>query len=121
MDIEHIETIAAIATPPGKGGVGIIRISGRLAAEIAAQITQQNLNAKNCSVHVDSWIKTACRYRFRHSPLLSRPRLLYRRRRTRTPSAWRLGCLKHAAYGECWHLGARLARPGEFTERAYSK
>lgn len=31
---EH-DTIAAIATPPGRGGVGIIRISGRAVAEIA--------------------------------------------------------------------------------------
>jgi len=34
-----IDTIAAIATPPGKGGVGIIRISGSLSLEIAKRIT----------------------------------------------------------------------------------
>lgn len=38
------ETIAAIATPPGVGGVGIIRISGRHAVSIAAKST-------NCPVH----------------------------------------------------------------------
>ncbi|MBI3211454.1 MAG: tRNA modification GTPase [Simkania negevensis] len=32
------ETIAAIATPPGEGGVAIIRISGKEAVSIAAQI-----------------------------------------------------------------------------------
>lgn len=32
------ETIAAIATPPGEGGVAIIRISGDLALEIASQV-----------------------------------------------------------------------------------
>ena len=32
------DTIAAIATPPGTGGVGIIRISGPAAADIARQI-----------------------------------------------------------------------------------
>ncbi len=32
------ETIAAIATPPGAGGIGIIRISGSRAVEVAAQI-----------------------------------------------------------------------------------
>lgn len=36
----EIETIAAIATPPGKGGVGIIRISGPRARAIALNITQ---------------------------------------------------------------------------------
>ncbi|OQX47704.1 MAG: hypothetical protein B0D85_00750, partial [Candidatus Sedimenticola endophacoides] len=29
------ETIAAIATPPGVGGVGIVRVSGERAAAIA--------------------------------------------------------------------------------------
>ena len=29
------DTIAAIATPPGRGGVGIVRVSGRGVAEIA--------------------------------------------------------------------------------------
>ncbi len=32
------ETIAAIATPPGRGGIGIIRISGPLSRRIAEQI-----------------------------------------------------------------------------------
>lgn len=32
------DTIAAIATPPGNGGVGVIRISGPLAANIARQL-----------------------------------------------------------------------------------
>ena len=32
------DTIAALATPPGKGGVGIIRVSGPLASSIATQI-----------------------------------------------------------------------------------
>ena len=29
------DTIAAIATPPGKGGIGIVRVSGPLAASTA--------------------------------------------------------------------------------------
>jgi len=36
--IETIDTIAAVATPPGKGGVGIIRVSGPLATTIAKNI-----------------------------------------------------------------------------------
>ncbi len=34
----HGETIAAIATPPGEGGVAIIRISGKAALTVAAKI-----------------------------------------------------------------------------------
>lgn len=35
---EIIDTIAAIATPPGRGGVGIVRVSGPKSAEIATKI-----------------------------------------------------------------------------------
>ncbi len=38
-----LETITAIATPPGKGGVGIIRISGKDAKKIAETITKKIL------------------------------------------------------------------------------
>ena len=31
------ETIAAIATPAGKGGIGVVRVSGPLVAEIAVK------------------------------------------------------------------------------------
>lgn len=36
-------TIAAIATPPGRGGVGVIRLSGAKAYEIAATLSKQPL------------------------------------------------------------------------------
>ncbi len=35
-DMLRDDTIAAIATPPGRGGVGIIRISGPAAADIGS-------------------------------------------------------------------------------------
>lgn len=38
MTKQNIDTIAAIATPPGRGGVGIIRVSGPLAKPIAEKI-----------------------------------------------------------------------------------
>lgn len=36
--MSQLDTITALATPPGRGGVGILRISGRLAAEVARQL-----------------------------------------------------------------------------------
>lgn len=38
MPDQNTDTIAAIATPPGRGGVGIIRVSGPLAKEISEKI-----------------------------------------------------------------------------------
>ncbi|MCQ8104432.1 tRNA uridine-5-carboxymethylaminomethyl(34) synthesis GTPase MnmE [Methylomonas sp. SURF-2] len=40
------DTIAAIATPPGNGGVGIIRISGPAAFDIGRQITRKTLKPR---------------------------------------------------------------------------
>jgi len=38
MADQNIDTIAAIATPPGRGGVGIIRVSGPLVKDISEKI-----------------------------------------------------------------------------------
>lgn len=43
---QHQSTIVALATPPGKGGVGIVRVSGPLCAEVARQITGKKLKAR---------------------------------------------------------------------------
>src|SRR3990167_5255515 len=40
------DTITAIATPPGRGGVGIVRISGTDAKSIAIKITQKQLQPR---------------------------------------------------------------------------
>ena len=36
--MSHSDTIVAQATPPGRGGVGILRISGAKAAEVAQAV-----------------------------------------------------------------------------------
>ena len=38
MEFDNIDTIAAVATAPGRGGVGIVRVSGNKAAAIAEAI-----------------------------------------------------------------------------------
>lgn len=43
--MQHQTTIAAIATPLGRGGVGVIRLSGPKAYAIAEQLTQKTLPA----------------------------------------------------------------------------
>jgi tRNA modification GTPase len=43
------DTIAAPATPPGRGGVGMIRISGSLVPSIAQTILKKNLKARRAS------------------------------------------------------------------------
>ena len=43
MDAETGTTIAAVATPPGRGGVGVIRLSGPQAAAVAQRLTGKPL------------------------------------------------------------------------------
>ncbi len=43
------DTIAAIATPPGRGGVGIIRISGKLSSSIAKTLLKTELKIRDAS------------------------------------------------------------------------
>ncbi|KMT65975.1 tRNA uridine-5-carboxymethylaminomethyl(34) synthesis GTPase MnmE [Catenovulum maritimum] len=40
------DTIAAIATAPGRGGVGIIRVSGSLATQVAEQVLKKQLSPR---------------------------------------------------------------------------
>jgi tRNA modification GTPase len=46
MSAPNFSTIAAIATPVGYGGVGIVRVSGRDAKNIAEKITQKKLKSR---------------------------------------------------------------------------
>ena len=46
------ESIVAVATPPGRGGIGIVRVSGPKAASIARQILGTAVPARQ-AVHAD--------------------------------------------------------------------
>jgi tRNA modification GTPase len=41
-----VDTIAAIATPPGKGGVGVIRLSGPIALDIGQRLSSKKLTPR---------------------------------------------------------------------------
>lgn len=115
------DTIAAIATPPGRGGVGIIRLSGPAAATIGQAIM---------GWPADRALQARHAY---YTPFLDDSRqaldeglLIY----FRAPNSFTgedvvelqghggpvvLDMLLQSAL----RLGARLARPGEFSERAF--
>ena len=52
--IQEFDTIAAISTPLGMGGVGVIRISGDKSFEIAKKISTKNIFKPNHITHC--WI-----------------------------------------------------------------
>jgi tRNA modification GTPase len=110
-------TIAAIATAAGPGGVGIVRVSGPAALTIA-----QALSAR--APKVGRVVYTA--FRDASGELIDDGLLLafaaphsYTGEDVVELQAHGSPVLLAALLARCCELGARLARPGEFTERAF--
>jgi tRNA modification GTPase len=111
------ETIAAIATAPGRGGVGIIRLSGSRALEIGQGITGRQLQPRHA---------TFSTYSDRADRALDQGITLYFPAPTSFTGEDVVELQAHGGpvildmlLRECCQLGARPARPGEFSERAY--
>ncbi len=111
------DTIAAIATPTGSGGVGIIRISGPAVQGIAGHISNKPLQARTAifSHFLDA-----------DNCIIDSGLLLY----FPAPASYTgEDVLELQGHGgsvvlnmllrRVLNLGARLANPGEFTERAF--
>jgi tRNA modification GTPase len=114
------DTIVAIATPPGVGAIGVIRLSGKEAIEIINQLfPSKNLTAQSThTLHVglikegDIVIDEAVISLFK------------------TPKSYtgenvvEISChgspyVQQQVVQACIRKGARMARPGEFTQRAF--
>lgn len=112
------DTIVAIATPPGRGGVGIIRLSGPKAYSMAFFISgKKNLQPR---------IATYCGFFNSNNELIDQGLMIY----FKAPFSFTgEDVVEIHAHGspvvldilikECVKAGARLARPGEFSERAF--
>lgn len=111
------DTIAAIATPPGAGGIGIVRISGPRARAIAQALTGKNPQARKVYF---------CAFRDGDGATLDRGLAVY----FAAPGSFTgEDVLELHAHGSpvvlnlllqrACELGARAARPGEFSERAF--
>ena len=111
------DTIYAIATPPGTGGIGVIRLSGPEAHAIAEQVTGRRLEPRHahlCAFHdaegsvVDSGIAL-----FFPGPASFTGEDVVELQGHGGPVVQQLLSRRLAG------LGARAARPGEFSERAF--
>ena len=116
------ETIAAIATAPGEGGIGIIRISGSRAEEILGRAVQR------AGVAREAWESHRMYYGFLRSGeeiLDEGMAVLMRAPRSYTREDVAEIQLHGGSYvlGKgleiCLKEGAVLAAPGEFTRRAF--
>jgi tRNA modification GTPase len=111
------DTIAAIATPPGRGGIGIVRVSGALARDILEQIAGDGIEPRLAVLRA---------FRAHDGELIDRGLVLFfegPRSFTGEDIAELHGhggpVVMDLLLAAAIDAGARLARPGEFTERAF--
>lgn len=119
--------IAAIATPPGRGGVGVVRVSGHDLANFAQRLTGRFADS-SASPQVFPQARQAhlCRFLAQDGSALDEGLLLY----FAAPHSYTgediVELQGHGGpvvmqmlLGRCLELGARPAEPGEFTRRAF--
>ncbi|MBI3376074.1 MAG: tRNA uridine-5-carboxymethylaminomethyl(34) synthesis GTPase MnmE [Betaproteobacteria bacterium] len=113
----HADTIAAIATPPGRGGIGIVRVAGGRAADVSRALTGRLSPARRA---------TRAEFRDAQGTLIDSGLALF------FPAPYSYTgepVLELHGHGgmvvmqllltACLDAGARLAEPGEFTRRAF--
>lgn len=111
------DTIAALATPPGRGGVAVIRVSGTLVPDIADAILGRL---------PDPRVARLCAFRDVDGSTIDRGLALYFPAPASFTGEHVLELQGHGSPMLCdlvlarlLELGARLAQPGEFSQRAF--
>ncbi|HSH29166.1 MAG TPA: hypothetical protein VK971_04590 [Thiohalobacter sp.] len=111
------DTIAAIATPAGRGGVGIVRLSGPDVPKIATDWLGQLPESRRAELHS---------FRAVDGAAIDQGIALYFPAPHSFTGEHVLELHGHGGpivmdllLSRCLELGARLARPGEFSERAF--
>jgi len=111
------DTIAAIATPAGRGGVGVVRVSGPGAPDIARALTGTLPEPRRARLSA---------FRDAHGETIDEGLALF----FPAPHSYTGEAVvelqghggpvvMHALLSACLDAGARLAEPGEFTRRAF--
>ena len=111
------DTIAAIATPSGRGGVGVIRLSGKGLGTLAQALAGKAPNPR---------VATLATFRDGAGQVIDQGLVLF----FPAPHSYTGedvielqghggSAVMQSLLACCLELGARLARPGEFTERAF--
>ncbi len=112
------DTICAIATAHGVGGIAIVRVSGEKALKIALKLTKKN--------SLKPRYATLCTLYNQNNQILDEAIVLY----FKAPHSYtKEDIIEFQCHGgvvvannilkEIISLGARIAKPGEFTKRAY--
>jgi tRNA modification GTPase len=117
---QSTETIAAISTPPGRGGIGIVRLGGPQATEIAVQLVRLRQPLEHTRARLADVLDEDGAARIDEAVVTY----------FAAPNSYTAeDIVEIAAHGSpvvlelllrrALQLGARLAEPGEFTQRAF--
>lgn len=119
------DTITALATPLGEGGIAVIRLSGRQALALAARVfqpagrrSQSPQEAPSHTVHYGHIVRDGVRLDEVLVTVLRAPRT-YTREDTVEISCHGGVVVTRQVLEAVLATGARLAEPGEFTQRAF--
>ncbi|MDJ0878358.1 MAG: tRNA uridine-5-carboxymethylaminomethyl(34) synthesis GTPase MnmE [Halieaceae bacterium] len=111
------DTIAAVATAPGQGGIGIVRLSGGAAATIGSQLCQRDFTPRHA--HYSQFLDA-------DGQVLDSGIVLYFPAPNSFTGEDVVELHGHGGtavmdllLSRCCELGARLAQPGEFSQRAF--
>lgn len=111
------DTIVAVATAPGRGGVGIVRLSGKNILPFITSVIGKNLNPRNA---------TFCDFLDSDGEVIDQGLAIYFKAPHSFTGEDVLELQGHGGpvvldllVGRALSLGARLAEPGEFTKRAF--
>lgn len=115
--MNHADTIVAIATPPGSGGVGIVRLSGPSARAIAEAVCGRALKTRRAR-HVRFGDADGDTIDDGIALLFAAP-ASFTGEDVAELQAHGSPAVLQALVARCCALGARMARAGEFSERAY--
>jgi tRNA modification GTPase len=124
------DTIVAISTPPGRGGIGIVRLSGPLAASIATQLVRLRQPLEHGRARLADVLDEAADLAAADSGVdegrIDEAVVIFFGAPHSYTSEDLVEIAAHGSpvvlellLGRALKLGARLARPGEFTERAF--
>ena len=114
------DTIVALATPPGVGAIGVIRISGKKAWEIADQMMLgKELQLKKSHTIHFGLLKHQGKDLDEVLVSLFKGPKSYTGEDTVEISGHGSPFVLEQIIQSCCELGARLAKPGEFTQRAF--
>ncbi|HYP68853.1 MAG TPA: tRNA uridine-5-carboxymethylaminomethyl(34) synthesis GTPase MnmE [Thiobacillaceae bacterium] len=111
------DLIAAIATPPGRGGIGVVRVSGPGAEDLALTLTGRVLKPRHAT-HV-AFLDAASQPLDEGLVLFFPGPCSFTGEDVVELQGHGGPAVLQALLSRCLELGARLARAGEFTRRAY--